>query len=286
MRKSVSNDRFRVWLPVPREGFQIEKVKILKTHPEISFLSDSAQRTAYFHTKERKIKIEFSYEISEVAGGMEGDVKDTFLSEKLPHIRFTPFLRNLEKVITEGVDDKYGKLKLIYDWVTSHMRYFYVRNYGTYENIAEYAASNMKGDCGFHAILFITLARLAGIPAKWQSGWFISPYSVNPHDWAQVYIDDKWIPVDTSFGNIRRHTREENKFYMGNLDAFRMIANDDILVNFEPRKKFWRSDPVDNQVGEIETEYGNLYYDKFTWKLNIKEFERVGNFYTPSKKRG
>ena len=37
-----------------------------------------------------------------------------------------------------------------------------MREYFTISNISEYAATNLKGDCGVQAILFITLCRIAG----------------------------------------------------------------------------------------------------------------------------
>jgi len=271
IHKTVPEGKYRVWLPVPRENYQIENVKIIKAKPSSYYIGDSEQSTVYFESKEREFSVEFEYEISELDDGISGAVKEKYLKEKPPHIVFTPILREIADSIQGSTELE--KAKNIYRWVTEHMRYFYVRNYGTYENISEYAATNLKGDCGFHAILFITLARIAGIPAKWQSGWFITPHYAGPHDWAQIYIDGKWYPVDASFGNLKRHTKVENEFYFGNLDAFRMIANDDILEDFSPKKKFWRSDPVDNQVGEVENEEKNIYYDGFSWKIYMKEIK-------------
>ncbi len=274
IRKKVPGP-YRVWLPVPREGYQVENVRILDSSLGIDYISDAPQRTAYFETDQREIRLEFSYDISEVSGGVEGRIEESHLKEKRPHIVLSPFIKNLAESIVGDADDDFEKARRIYSWVTTHMRYFYVRNYGTYEDIAEYAAVNLKGDCGFHAILFIALCRAVGIPAKWQSGWFVTPHYVGPHDWAQVYVNSSWYPVDASFGNARRHTSVENEFYFGNLDAFRMIANDDLLGEFKPKKNFYRSDPVDNQVGEVENGRGNIYYDAFSWKLYLKEFRRI-----------
>ena len=125
---------------------------------------------------------------------------------------------------------------------------------------------NLRGDCGFHAILSITLCLIAGISAKWQSGWFITPYYSSPYDWAQVFIDGRWLPVDVAFGNLNRHGKVENVFYVGNLDAFRRIANDDILTEFSSRKEYWRSDPVDNRVGEVKIEVAMCITILFTGK--------------------
>ncbi len=277
IRKNVQGP-FRVWLPFPREGYQVEKVKLIRAKPGEYFISDAPQRTIYFESSEREFYVEFEYIISEVAGGVEGEAPDKYLSERYPHIVFSPFIRDLAKEIGEGADSQLGKAKRIYDWVTKNMHYFYVRNYGTYRNIGEYAALHLRGDCGFHAILFIAMCRAVGIPAKWQSGWFITPYYSGPHDWAQVYADGKWYPVDASFGNLNRHGKVENDFYFGNLDAFRMVANDDLLSDFDPKKQYFRSDPVDNQVGEVENSKGNVYYDGFSWKAAIKNIEVIKSF--------
>ena len=273
--KKKAKGKYRVWLPLPMEKYQVENVKILRHSPDLVMISDSKQRTAYFETSAREIFVEFSYVIHEVAEGIEGRADKEHLDEMPPHIVFTPLIRNLSERITDGADSDFERARRIYDWVTTHMRYFYVRNYGTYTNISEYSAVNLRGDCGFHAILFIALCRAAGIPAKWQSGWFITPYYAGPHDWAQVYVEGKWYPVDASFGNKNRHTPLENEFYFGNLDAFRMVANDDLLSPFSPFKRHWRSDPVDNQVGEVEMDDGNIYYDGFSWEIFVKEIKRI-----------
>ncbi len=269
---------YRVWLPIPKENFQIEKVRILKAYPEKYEIADNAtlQRTIYFHFNSKEFQVEFEYVIAEVRGGIEGNADlNENLKEKLPHVRFTPYIKSLAERITKDAEDDYEKAKRIYDWITHNTNYTYVREYCTYNNISEFVATSLRGDCGMFALLFITLARAAGIPAKWQSGWYITPKFASPHDWAQVYVDGKWLPVDASFGNYRRNGKVRNAFYFGNMDAFRMIANDDFQVDFIPEKKYWRSDPVDNQRGEVENERRNLYFDDFESLLYVKEFERI-----------
>ena len=53
-----------------------------------------------------------------------------------------------------------------------------MRKYSIIENIPEYAGINQKGDCGIQALLFITLCRYGGVPARWQSGLFAAPYDI------------------------------------------------------------------------------------------------------------
>jgi hypothetical protein len=47
-----------------------------------------------------------------------------------------------------------------------------------------------------------------------------------------------------------------------------MVANRALGSTFDPPKTFWRSDPVDNQRGELEWDGGNLYFDD--WEYDVK----------------
>nr|WP_276318744.1 transglutaminase-like domain-containing protein [Marinitoga lauensis] len=188
---------------------------------------------------------------------------------------FTYYLKQLTKEIIGNEKNPYLKAKLIYNWITLNVNYSYVNPYSIYENIPQFVATNLKGDCGFQALLFITMCRIAGIPSRWQSGWYINKYFASPHDWALFYIEPYgWIPADLSFGGARREIPEFRSFYFGNLDGFRMPANIDFMIPFK-NKKYYRSDPYDNQVGELETEIENIYSDKFEYKIEIVNFEEA-----------
>jgi len=276
-------DSYRVWLPVPTENMQIKNIKILKTDPVSYTISlKSKQRTVHFEAEQKTFGVEFQYDISEVLydidpNKVEGvESLDEYLSEKMPHISFTPYLRNLTNRIVGEEKNPYLKAKDIYHWITDNVRYTYVPEYSLFDNISEYVARNLRGDCGMHALLFITMCRIAGVPAKWQSGWYVTPNYASPHDWAQVYIKPYgWIPVDASFGNVRKNNELKRDFYFGALDAFRMISNEDFQVQFDPPKRYMRSDPIDNQRGEVENKKENIYYDKFKWEISVKRFNRI-----------
>ncbi|MGC8497652.1 MAG: transglutaminase-like domain-containing protein [Thermoplasmata archaeon] len=285
IRISLKNaELYRVWLPIPLDDGIIDNVKILKTEPEHTEISNnSAQNTIYFESIAANFYVEFQYDISEFSlneknsyyrKNQKFNIAD-MLTEKYPHVIFTPYLKKLTENIVLNEQDPFKKAKKIYDWITENVRYTYVPDYFLFDNISEYTATSLRGDCGMMSLLLITMSRIAGIPAKWQSGWYITPYNTTLHDWTQLYIEPYgWIPVDPSFGNIIKNKNEKRRnFYFGNLDAFRMIANEDYQVDFDPPKKYWRSDPVDNQRGEVETEFENVYPDKFKYKILIKKFE-------------
>ena len=131
------------------------------------------------------------------------------------------------------------------------------------------------------ALLFITLCRIAGISARWQSGLYTTPYTASSHDWAQFYIAPYgWLFADCSFGGsaYRLGEYERWNFYFGNIDPFRMPANSGFQEEFYPPKKYLRADPYDNQRGEIEYNDRGLLYHEFDSNKEILEcFELIKN---------
>ena len=160
-------------------------------------------------------------------------------------IRFTPFLRSLAEEITGNETNPLCKAEKIYDYITTHVKYSFMKEYFLLDDIPEYCAINRKGDCGVQALLFITLCRIAGIPARWQSGLSATPESIGPHDWAQFYRLHGWLHADLSFGGsaFRAGDEERRKFYFCNLDPLRMVANTEFRAPL-PKKKGLRADPM------------------------------------------
>lgn len=203
-------------------------------------------------------------------------VKDT--AELAPHIEFTPYIRALTEACAQGCTTPLEKAKSFYDFITKNFRYTYMPAYFTLDSIAENCARSFTGDCGVFALLFITMCRCAGIPAEWQSGFAAEPEFVGGHDWARFYAEPfGWLFADPSFGiGARRNENEERRqFYFGNLDPYRMVANRAFQAPFTVDKRYFRTDPYDNQYGEIETEDRGLRYDEYTRKAEIVSFEEL-----------
>ena len=178
----------------------------------------------------------------------------------------TPYIRELAARLTERETDPLEKARRFYDFITLHMTYTYMPSYFSLENIAENCARSFTGDCGVFALLFLTLCRCAGIPARWQSGLTAEPDFCGAHDWVQFYMAPYgWLYADTSYGiaAVRAGDEERRKFYFGNIDPFRMTANQAFQAPFTVEKQHWRADPYDNQVGEMETEERGLRYEEF-----------------------
>ncbi|QQY79002.1 transglutaminase-like putative cysteine protease [Keratinibaculum paraultunense] len=281
-------EKIRVYLPIPRNAQQIKNIRIINTSHEPKFISpvNYPQRTIYFEeivNEKDEFTVEYSYEnhikYNDISADKVSENQPTFYTEEwLPHIRFTPFLVELTKTIVGDEKNPLLKARKIYNYITQNVQYSYVRQYAAITNIPEYAAYNLKGDCGVQALLFITLCRIAGIPARWQSGLVVNPYNIGCHDWAEFYIEPfGWIFADLSFGGsaLRRGNKKRWNFYFGNLDPFRMVANSEFQYDFYPEKKFLRQDPYDNQTGEMEYLDRPIFQNEYEIIQEIIEVEKI-----------
>ena len=260
-----AGEMLRVHMPLPVEYAQVKDFKLLSTshEPVLVNASDYPQRTVFFETpcvpgETFFVEYEYTNHVKYVEPKSEAvlEAQPSFYTEELePHIVFTPYIKNITREIVGGESNPLARARKIYDFVTTRVMYSFVRPYFTITNIPEYAATGLKGDCGIQALLFITLCRCAGVPARWQAGLYANPLSIGHHDWAQFYVAPYgWLFADCSFGGAawREGATERWNFYFGNLEPFRMPAASEFQFDFNPPMKFLRHDPYDNQGGEAE----------------------------------
>jgi transglutaminase-like putative cysteine protease len=197
---------------------------------------------------------------------------DTGVAPRPPHLDLTPAVHALAREIVGTTEtDPVRKAGLIWRWIDTHIRYSAEMEYSVMPAIVEKILAERKGDCGVQALLFIALCRASGVPARWQSGWVTRPGAWNMHDWAEFHAPGLgWIPADPSVGTRKSDDPRVRDFFFGNLDAYRMIANLDYSQPFDPPKRYWPSDPVDNQRGEVEWDGGNLYYDQWDYAVTVE----------------
>lgn len=280
----------RCWLPYPRTDVARQTdVRLLATSEGRYTLAPetSTHRTLYMERRAEAGRPTVFSETFEYASAGEwhalspSDVLpyDTtsalyrqYTAERERHIVFTPRLRQLAARLVEGETNPLLQARRIFRWVNDRFPWASAREYSTIDNIPEYVLLNRHGDCGQVSLLFITLCRICGIPAHFQSGFMMHPGAWNLHDWAEVYFEGVgWVPVDQSFGvpSFARNAHEEG-FYMGGIDSWRMVVNQDFGVPLVPEKQYPRSETVDFQRGEVEWEGGNLYFDQWDYDMQIE----------------
>jgi transglutaminase-like putative cysteine protease len=193
-----------------------------------------------------------------------------FTAERPPQIIFNEPIRTLSERILERETNPLLQVRKIYQWINDSVTWASALEYSIIPDIPGFVMKQRHGDCGMQTLLFMTLARSAGIPVKWQSGWMLHPGEVNLHDWCEVWYEGVgWVPLDQSFG-LQNHPDEAIRdFYVTGIDAYRLIVNDDFSKPLSPSKKYLRSEPYDFQRGEVEWKGGNLYFDKWDWHMDV-----------------
>ena len=278
----------KCWMPFPRESAPRQKnVQFISANSENYQIADNKnlQRSIYFEKKavageptifEYSVTFEIAPQYRQIEAAQikpydtSAALYREFTAERPPHLVFSEPIKTLTDSLTSGINNPFEKAKAIFYWIDQHVPWASALEYSIIECIPEYVLENRHGDCGMKTLLFMSMARSAGIPCKWQSGWMLHPGEINLHDWCQVYYEGVgWVPVDQSFGLQNSENQKIREFYLSGIDEYRWIVNDDFSYRFEPPKEYYRSEPIDFQRGELEWKGGNLYFNQWDYQLKL-----------------
>lgn len=287
-----SGEIIRVWLPyIHAQHPKYKDVKLINVYRSdggsdyLISPGENLRQSIYFEMKANgtdTLKVGYTLEFTsynQYFANLEKNIKpyDTtstlykkYTSEREQHIIFTPKIRELTAQVVGEEQNPYLKVKRIWEYIDKTIPWAGARDYSTIPNIPMYVLENGHGDCGQVTLLFMTMARIAGVPCKWQSGWMLHPEHLNLHDWAEVYYEGVgWVPVDQSFGHIgSKENSELYYFYTKGLDAYRYIVNEEYgkEAPLYPSKIYPHFDEVDFQMGEVEWRGGNIYNGSNGWR--------------------
>jgi len=279
----------RCWLPFPREiPNRQTDVKLISCDPEKHIIAPNENylhRTIYFEKvaapkKDTKFQVVFEFknyavyqniDPSKVIPVIVTPELEPFIAEQPPHIVFSNDLIQLSKKIVGKEKNPYFVARKIFKYINDNIPWASAREYSTFTNVSDYVYQNHHCDCGMHSIFFITLCRMNGIPTRWQSGWTTKPGGGGMHDWGEIYFEPYgWLPVDSDIGLLDSENEKEKWFFLGGMDAYRLIVNDDYSQLLYPAKIHFRSETIDFQRGEVEWEGGNLYFDLWNWDYDVE----------------
>lgn len=292
----LDGDTLRAWLPYPIESERQSDVKLLSTFPEENIVSrpdQSVHRTVYLQqpmaegdTAHFEYVAEFTTHGKYFSPESIKEKLKPYNKDSETYRKYTAFdgphyvrLDSLAKKIAGDEKNPYTQSELVYDYIINHYPWAGAREYSTIPCMPEYVVTEGHGDCGQVALLYISLMRTLGVPARWESGWMLHPGEKNYHDWAEVYYEGVgWVPVDVSFG---RYTTSPDpaiqKFYSTGIDSYRMATNTGVGGAFFPAKRYIRSETVDSQAGEVECSKGNMFYPAWDQTLEILSVEPVND---------
>lgn len=283
-------DTLRVWMPMPHSGARQSQVKILSSsHPDyiISTPDQSVHHTIYFEQPVvQGDTAHFEY-VAEFTTAGQYFAPDSIRAHIRPYDRSSELYRkytaverphiihldSLARQITGGETDPFRCSELVYDYIINNYLWAGAREYSTIGCIPAYVVTEGHGDCGQVSLLYISLMRTLGIPARWESGWMLHPGEKNYHDWAEVYFEGVgWVPVDVSFGRYSNSPDSAvQRFYSTGIDSHRFASNLGVCGPLYPAKRFVRSETVDLQPGEVESTRGNLFYPAWNQSFQLLE---------------
>jgi transglutaminase-like putative cysteine protease len=112
-----------------------------------------------------------------------------------------PTIRQLAREITGGEKDPVKTAELLQKWVFDNLR----KAYNVNATLALTVLDNRAGDCTEHALLFVALARAAGVPAR-RVGGLVYCSGGEPffawHEWAEIHDGSQWVSVDPVEGDV------------------------------------------------------------------------------------
>jgi transglutaminase-like putative cysteine protease len=294
---SLANKQIKAWLPLPMPLPYQSNFELLSSSWPLSLPEDEAKVFSGFmqeqaaqdgsqefnmHYRYQSLAQYFNLKPDQLAPYKTQDAEYKRFTVAEAHITFSRELDNLSGQILAGESNPILQAKKFYNWISENVQYSFAPEYSTIADIGRSTLQNRYGDCGQQAILFISLCRLNGIPARFVSGWLLFPGRKTIHDWAEVYFEPYgWVPVDPFMGgqamqymqSLTPSQKEEVRdFYFGGLDQYRLTVNLGHKQELVPKKCSIRSDDVDFQRAELETEdCQNIYFDQFKYSLEVIE---------------
>lgn len=210
----ASDSMTRVWVPVPlSDEFQeVEMISFQTETDKWEYAADArySNRMLYLEMPAELYNrtVELKYSVQRLEKGPYSDPEvnpaDYLESSALLPVggRFKSQLNTIFSR-SEG-ESTLQQARAIYDHIADTLRYRKAGEYGTGD--ASFACDSRSGNCTEFHSLFISLARTAGIPARFAIGAAI-PSDRNEggidgyHCWAEFYADEKWWPIDLSEAN-------------------------------------------------------------------------------------
>ena len=248
-----AGETLRVWMPFPYENLRQKNIRLESSNRPVTYSEGSKHHTVYMEAVAVKgqpthFEYTFSYDVGERHYSQQdliamlepydkkSEVYKRYTGNEPRHVIITDEMRALARKIVGNETNPVLQAAKVYEWIGHNLPWAGAREYSTLSNIPQYVIENNHGDCGQVGLLYITLVRSLGIPARWESGWMLHPDEINWHDWCETYFEGiGWIPTDPSFGRSAVGTAL-NDYSATGLDVYRMASNEGVGDKLSPHK--------------------------------------------------
>ena len=163
-------------------------------------------------------------------GNIPKDITDHYLkSEK--YLEQTPAIIDLTHRLTTDKKTAREKIETMFRYVAEKFTYCYpVTNRG----VKNLNLDNLSGDCAEYSSLFVTMCRIAGIPARNATGFIIFDHEIKEHGWAQVYVNNNWFDVDTQYASLEDNIEIGIQKYLFSRPEFRIVFSTGFNLPLKP----------------------------------------------------
>ncbi len=113
-------------------------------------------------------------------------------------------MKKLARQIVGNETNSLRKAEKLQSWVYRNLRKTMASNASTSLAVLH----NRAGDCTEHSLLFITLARAAGVPARevgglmYVDGGWLSAGIFGWHAWAEIHDGKRWVSIDPTWNEV------------------------------------------------------------------------------------
>lgn len=125
--------------------------------------------------------------------------------------------KNLQLV--GNLTDTTGRINASYDFIVKNVTYNYDKINGLttdYTPNPDETLRVLNGICYDYSSLFAAMKRSEGIPIKLVKGY--NRYTDVYHAWNEVFINNKWVVVDTTFDSVYYSNKQEYTFQKNSSD--------------------------------------------------------------------
>jgi transglutaminase/protease-like cytokinesis protein 3 len=127
--------------------------------------------------------------------------------------------------VIQGAGTDLEKALKIHDWVAAHVTYDMgaysqylenTSNLDSYKTDALTVLHSGSSICSGYSDLYAAMARAVGLPTRIVAGQACTQadgaFKWVEHEWNEVQIDGKWIPIDTTWDSVYFHDGNDQKF--------------------------------------------------------------------------
>lgn len=213
----------KIWAarPLNETSQKITDFKI-SFNKKMEYKDTKENKILYFQFRDQKnINFNFSFSVTINKRSEILIKKDYFSQINIPSEIKKKFTKDekyleqtadLKKKVLKILDEKeniFEKIIAFQNFLKNNFKYSYpVKNRG----VKNLKLKNLKGDCGEVGALFVTMCRIAKIPAINNTGFVIYHDELNniyEHGWTSIYINKLgWVEIDPLAENIKKNNNQ------------------------------------------------------------------------------